>query len=274
MNVTKKKTVLDAILEQGYFSSHKEAMPWAMAGKIYVGQTRVKSLWEKVNNDDLVSIKGYSMPYVSKGGLKLEGAIKDFGISICERVCIDAGACTGGFTDCLLKHQAQLVYAIEVGFGQLHGSLRQNERVINFERTNISDEKLFELSPIPTLGSVDLSYLSLRKAIPVFKNIMRGKGELICLVKPLFEIDDTHIRRTGEIDERQYADVLRLLIQDINMQKDTVVVNVTHSHVTGNNGTYEFFIHVLFQEAMTFKLDSSIEHAVNSVLSLEKFKKI
>lgn len=140
-----------------------------------------------------MTVRGLYDRYVGKGGYKLEGAIRDFGIAVEGRVCIDAGACTGGFTDCLVKHGAALVYAVEAGFGQLAGSLSQDARVVNLERTNLGDEKLLSLNPVPTLGSVDLSYLSLVKAVPQFRAVMHDQGELMCLVKPLFE---TTIRRT------------------------------------------------------------------------------
>ena len=135
-----------------------------------------------------------------------------------RRVCIDAGACTGGFTDCFLKHGAALVYAVEVGFGQLAGSLRQDPRVVNLERTNISDDRLLSLDPTPDLASVDLSYLSLRKGVPAFSRVMHGRGELLCLVKPLFETEDMEARRTGILSPDAYLPTLRGLIRDLNAQ--------------------------------------------------------
>ena len=124
---------------------------------------------QKVPMDRPITVRGLDDRYVSKGGYKLEGAIADFGIDVHDRVCIDAGACTGGFTDCLIKHGAGRVYAVEVGFGQLADSLSQDSRVVNLAKNNLGDEKLLSLDPVPTLGSVDLSYLSLVKAVPQFR---------------------------------------------------------------------------------------------------------
>ena len=272
--MAKKITLWERLEAEGFFSEQKQALPWVMAGNVFVGQTRMKSLMARVEENLPIVIKGFDMPYVAKGGLKLEGAIRDFGINVKDRICIDAGACTGGFTDCFIKHGAARVYAVEVGFGQLAGSLRQNKSVVNLEKTNISDEALLKLSPVPDLGSVDLSYLSLRKGVPAFKAVMRGKGELLCLVKPLFETEDAEARRTGEIDAASYLKVLAALIADLNAQENTRVLQVTHSGVTGNHGTHEFFVHVAFggDEAPP-ELKSEIDLAVQRALSLHKFKK-
>jgi len=191
-----------------------------------------------------------------------------------ERVCIDAGACTGGFTDCLIKHGAKLVYAVEVGFGQLAGSLSQDERVVNLEKTNLGDEKLLSLNPVPTLGSVDLSYLSLVKAVPQYRAIMHDQGELMCLVKPLFETDDPVARRTGEIDPASYPSLLRSLCDTLDAQPNTHAAAVTHSPVTGNNGTHEFFLHVRFGTGEYPRVtDEAIHQAVKRVLALQKYHK-
>ena len=262
-------------MEEGVFASREEALPYFLSGQVFSGQERVLSLAQLVPDDKPLSVKGRELPYVAKGGLKLEGAIRDFGITVRERVCIDAGACTGGFTDCLVKHGAALVYAVEVGFGQLAGSLRQNPKVVNLEKTNISDEKLLSLTPRPNLASVDLSYLSLRKAVPAFANIMGFQGELLCLVKPLFEVEDPAARRTGILKEDAYLPLLLNLIRDIDGQPNTQVIHVTHSPVTGNNGTLEFFLHIaLGEQAVSGDLSLAAKQAVERVLLLESYKKM
>lgn len=272
--MAKKVTLWERLETEGFFAEQKQALPWVMAGNVFVGQARMKSLMTRVDEVLPITVKGFDMPYVSKGGLKLEGALRDFEIDVKNRVCIDAGACTGGFTDCFIKHGAARVYAVEVGFGQLNGSLRQNERVINLEKTNISDEKLLILNPVPDLGSVDLSYLSLRKGVPAFRTIMHGRGELLCLVKPLFETEDSEARRTGVMDAASYPEVLRALIADLNNQENTRVLKVTNSAVTGNGGTHEFFLHVVFgSDGEKANLEDEIAKAVQCALALNKFKK-
>lgn len=270
-----KKTApaIERLLSEGFFHSKEEALPYLMSGAVSVGGQPVRTGGQSVPLELPLTVRGLFDRYVSKGGYKLEGAIADFGVDVAGRVCIDAGACTGGFTDCLVKHGAAKVYAVEVGFGQLAGSLMQNPCVVNLEKTNLGDEKLLALSPMPTLGSVDLSYLSLVKAVPQFRAVMHGAGELLCLVKPLFETEDAQARRTGELGQEHYLPLLLRLMQQLNGQEGTRVLNVTHSPVTGNNGTHEFFLHVSFSPGKAPDLRLAAAEAVQRVLQLEKYRK-
>lgn len=272
---SKKIKALDLLMGRGLFTDEKEARAYLMAGEVYMGTQRVTSATQMLPADCDIHVKGLQMPYVSKGGFKLEGAIRDFGIDVRNRVCIDAGASTGGFTDCLCKHGAATVYAVDVGFGQLMGSLRQNPVVVNLEKTNISDEKLLTLDPKPTLGSVDLSYLSLRKGIPAFAEILKYEGELMCLVKPLFEVEDPEARRTGVLPDDAYETVLLDLIRDVNALPYARAVNVTHSPVTGNAGTREFFLHVVLSRnpGEIKDLTSEVRAAIDRVLQLHLYEK-
>ena len=273
----KKATVLSRLLEEGFFQHKEAALPFLMSGAVHCGGVPVRTGGQRVPLDAPLTVKGLDAKYVGKGGYKLEGALRDFAVQVQDRCCIDAGACTGGFTDCLVQHGARLVYAVEVGFGQLAGSLAQNPRVVNLERTNIGDGKLLSLSPIPTLGTVDLSYLSLVKAAPQFRALMHGEGELLCLVKPLFEVDNSLARRTGELRETDYEPLLLGLIQALGTQEDTAVLGVTHSPVTGTGGTLEFFLHLHFGEpAPAFPEKDwrqAVAQAVQRALSLPKYQK-
>lgn len=270
----KKTTAIERLINEGFFDRKEEALPYLMSGAVYCGAEQVKTGGQKVKPALPMTVKGLYDRYAGKGGYKLEGAIRDFGIDVEDRVCIDAGACTGGFTDCLAQHGARLVYAVEVGFGQLTGRLSQNERVVNMEKTNIGDEKLLTLSPLPTLGSVDLSYLSLEKAVPQFRRVMHAQGELLCLVKPLFEIENAEARRTGEIDPADYLPLLLRLIAALNAQEKTSVINVTASDLTGNNGTVEFFLHVAFnRQGEPPQLAQAAAAAVARALALPKYRK-
>ena len=270
----KNSTAMERLLKEGFFETKEAALPYLMSGAVYCGAVQVTTGGQKVPLDKPITVRGLDDRYVSKGGYKLEGAIADFGIEVKDRICIDAGACTGGFTDCLIKHGAARVYAVEVGFGQLAGSLSQDARVINLEKTNLGDEKLLALEPPPTLGSVDLSYLSLVKAVPQYRAIMKDQGELMCLVKPLFETDDPNARRTGEIDPASFPSLLRHLCDTLDQQEKTHAVSVTYSPVTGNNGTHEFFQHVRFGEGDYPQVtDEAIQQAVEHVLALQKYRK-
>ena len=150
----KKMKLADRLMELGICQTEKEAVAFIMAGEIYVNGKPAKG-GMMVKEEDAVNRKGV-LPYASKGGFKMSGALDDFGIDVKGKVCIDAGACTGGFTDCLCQRGAEKVYAVDVGFGQLMGKLRQNPHVVNLEKTNISDEKLLHLDPKPQLGTVDV----------------------------------------------------------------------------------------------------------------------
>ena len=240
----KKSSAMDRLLEEGFFDSREAALPYLMSGAVYCGAQPVSNGGQLVPLDKPMTVRGLYDRYVGKGGYKLEGAIRDFGI------------------------------AVEAGFGQLAGSLSQDARVVNLERTNLGDEKLLSLNPVPTLGSVDLSYLSLVKAVPQFRAVMHGQGELMCLVKPLFETDDPAARRTGELSPDRYAPLLRTLCTALDAQPDTHAVDVTHSPVTGNHGTHEFFLHVRFGGGSFPPVkDEAIAAAVSRALALPKYRK-
>lgn len=231
------------LVDEGWVDDRGQAERWILSGSVRAGSVPVTSAGQLVGNQEPIAVRGIHQKYASKGGLKLEGALRAFGVDVRERVCIDAGASTGGFVDCLVQHGARRVYAVDVGYGQLSGRLRQSPAVVNLERTNIGDDRLLALAPAPTLGTVDLSYLSLLGAVPHYARIMRGEGELICLVKPLFETEDAAARRTGVLPGDAFEPLLVSLERALS-RDGHAVRGVTHSPVTGNNGTVEFFLHL------------------------------
>lgn len=258
---------------QGAARDNEEAGMLIMSGSVYVKGQRAKA-GQLVDAMDAISVRGLGDRYVSKGGLKLEGALDAFGMSPAAHVCIDAGASTGGFTDCLLKHGAELVYAVDAGYGQLMGSLRQNARVINLERTNIADPSLLQLDPRPTLATCDLSYLSLRIGIPHFISILHGRGDLVCLVKPLFETSDAQARRSGQMDSAAYAPILRDLIGFVNSHEGSCVTALTHSPITGNAGSREFFLRVTLGDRPPVAIpQSDLERCVARAIQVSPYKK-
>lgn len=272
--MSKKIRLTEYLVSAGHAADLKEASARIMAGEVYVDQQPAKN-GMLILPDSNVTVKGETLPYASKGVLKLTGALEDFNIDVSGLICIDAGASTGGFTDCLRRHGASLVYAVDVGYGQLTGRLRQDKGVVNLERTNISDPQLLCLDPLPSLGTIDCSYLSLRKAIPYFTAILHGRGQLVCLVKPLFEIDDPAVRRSGIIPDEAYAPLLRDLIRDINLLPGTVCSSITFSHITGNSGTREFFLHVLLGEGLPARdITAEIDPAVEKAQLLQQYKKV
>lgn len=260
------------LVEQGIIEDEKQVAAWLMAGKVFAGTRRLKA-GDRVRSSDPVTVMGLKEKYLSKGGWKLEKALDAFHLSPKGKVCLDAGASTGGFTDCLLKHGAKTVYAVDVGFGQLHGSLRQDERVVNLEKTNLGDACLTALSPMPVLATCDLSYLSLRLAVPLYRGILHGSGDLICLVKPLFETEDTQARRTGILSDDQFAPMLASLKDALDNQPGTSVRDLTFSPVTGNQGTVEFFFHICFGQFTPVDLSEKITFSVSEALRLMPYRK-
>ncbi len=190
---------------------------------------------------------------------------------------MDCGASTGGFTDCLLTNGAQKVYAVDVGYGQLAGKLAIHPKVVNLEKTNLSDSVLCTLDPIPEIITLDLSYLSLVDALQICEDIFRGTpGTVICLVKPIYEVESSEIRQNGKInDPGILRDVLRWLCNKF-IEKNIPVCGITNSPITGNSGTLEYFIHIeLNRHCVTIidEIDKKIDDAIKRSFELVKFKK-
>ncbi|MGI6706009.1 MAG: TlyA family RNA methyltransferase [Clostridia bacterium] len=276
----KKAAIWELLVRKGFFQDRKTAESWILMGKVLADGQRIDKPGHRVPITAGLIVKGIEQRYVSKGGLKLKGALDAFDMDVAGRVAVDAGASTGGFTDCLLQRGAKKVYAVDVGFGQLAGKLRIDPRVVNMERTNISDVDPNRLDPKPSLGTVDLSYLSLKKAIPIFAAILGGMGELLCLVKPLFKVEDSEIRRSGEIKDPGIFKEIPLDLVRYTKGLGYSVAGITHSPVTGNKGTREFFMRVnldpsnpsvkaLSEDAIYHQ----IEQAVADVMKIEEFKK-
>ncbi|GHO91763.1 TlyA family rRNA (cytidine-2'-O)-methyltransferase [Reticulibacter mediterranei] len=196
----RKVPLADLLVEVGLFEHIDEAKRWIMAGKVLVNDQRFDKPSMKVRRDAKLRVLGRSR-YASRGGYKLETALEHFAIDVSGQVALDCGASTGGFTDCLLQHSAAYVYAVEVGYGQLAGSLRVHPQVKNLERTNLSDLTPAMLDPAPMLITLDLSYLSLTKALPIAAPLLAPKGLILALVKPLFEVESAEARRSGHIDD-------------------------------------------------------------------------
>ncbi|MDU5142609.1 MAG: TlyA family RNA methyltransferase [Paenibacillus dendritiformis] len=256
-----------------HVNDRAQAESLILAGSVFVNGQQAAYAGEPVKADARIAVKGSERKYAGKGGLKLEGALRHFRIDVTGRIALDAGASTGGFTDCLLQHGAAQVYAVDVGYGQLAGRLRQDRRVVCMEKLNIGQLKPTMLQPKPSLVTLDLSYLSLKQAIPIAGALMEPDGQMLCLVKPLFEINDPEIRRTGVIASPDvYREILRDLVRRVR-ELGYAPSGVTHSPVTGNRGTREFFLHLFLRGNEMKPLDEDIDQAVNAALAIEKYRK-
>lgn len=232
-----------ALIERGLAESERDARGLIMSGRVLVDDQPVDKAGASVHAPAAIRIRG-QRHYASRGGEKLEHALGCFGISPLGRVALDAGASTGGFTDCLLHHGAMRVFAVEVGFGQLLGRLRQDPRVVNLERTNLGDLKLEWLQPPPTLATLDLSYLPLAKAWRIIQPFMARHSDIVNLVKPLFEVNDATARRTGVIGgAAPYLEILERLVDDC-LAMGWSPVAISPSPIRGSSGTVEFLAHV------------------------------
>jgi 23S rRNA (cytidine1920-2'-O)/16S rRNA (cytidine1409-2'-O)-methyltransferase len=263
----KKVRLWELLVERALFDDPRTAKAWIMAGKVIVEGQRVDKAGHFVSNDASIRIKGLTK-YVGRGGLKLEGALADFGMDVSGQVALDVGAATGGFTDCLLQHEVAKVYAVDVGYGLLAGKLRADQRVVNMERTNISVLSPDQLQPRPSLATVDLSYLSLRVAIPIVACLLTDYGEMLCLVKPLFEVSDSASRGAATIDDSAvYSTILRELVDSVN-RSGLTVTGITYSHITGGKGTREFFLRTSKEQTAPKDLDPEIAAAVACAANL------
>lgn len=235
------KCQLDALLaERGIFESAQEARPWIMTGQVLVNEQLIDKPGMLVPRDAVLRVRGRRR-YVSRGGYKLEAAIEHFLVNMAGRVALDCGASTGGFTDCLLQHGARLVYAVEVGYGQLVGSLRADARVRNLERTNLSDLVSSDLEPPPSLVTLDLSYLSLTKALPIAAALVEPEGYILSLLKPLFEVESPEARRSGQVaDPALLVTALRRVLE---AGAGLVPLGAAKLALKPRHGVTEFFVY-------------------------------
>jgi len=274
----KKIFLIEKLLSERWFESEREALPWIMAGKVLVGEKRVSSGREKIPADGIIRIKEYyKKKYVNKGGLKLQGALRDFDCDVRGKVALDCGAAAGGFTDCLLRHGAKLVYAVDAGHGALAGKLLIDKNVVNMERTNISDAVLTRLEPKPEMITLDLSYLSLKTAVHPCREILGAGGAIIALIKPIVEVASPAIKRSGDINRRG---VIKDILDDLCgyfADNGFDIAGLTHSPVTGNNGALEYFVYLRFgaetSENINNTYHASIDAAIDRSFELNKFDK-
>ena len=202
------------LLERGLCNSRTRAQALIMSGSVLVDDTVCDKAGTRIDVDAHIRIKGQDLRYVSRGGLKLEHALSVFGLNVENRVAIDVGASTGGFTDCLLQHGAGQVFAVDVGYGQLAWALRDDPRVINMERTNIRDLQPSHLSVLPDLAVIDASFISLEKVLPPTLSVLKQQADIVALIKPQFEVGKGRVGKGGIVrDPQQHREVVEKIRQ-------------------------------------------------------------
>ena len=239
----RRRPLAALLVERGIFATQDEAQRWIMAGQVLVDGRRVDKPGTPVPRDAALRVRGRHR-YVSRGGYKLEAALDHFGVPVAERVALDCGAAAGGFTDCLLQRGAALVYAVEVGYGQLAGRLRLDPRVRNLERTNLGAIGPGTLDPPPVLVTLDLSYLSLRAAVPRAASLLAPlPGDVLALLKPLFEVEDPAAGRTGRVgDPALLVDALQRVLA-AGTAAGLAPLGAARLALRPRHGTGEFFVH-------------------------------
>ncbi len=239
------KERLDKLLvDRGLAASRERARALILAGQVVVGEHAVDKVGVKVDIDVPLRLKGEDLPFVSRGGLKLEHALKEFSLAVTGRTAIDVGASTGGFTDCLLQRGAAKVFAVDVGYGQLAWKLRQDPRVVSMERTNIRQLTPDQLSALPDLAVIDASFISLDKVLPPTLALLPAGGEVVALIKPQFEVGKGQVGKGGVVrDPEQHVAVVERVRAEAEALGCTTL-GVTESPLLGQKGNREFLIHL------------------------------
>ena len=265
MKIKKRLDVL--LLEQGYAETRAKAQAIIMSGLVYVNGQKADKPGVSFEESVQLEVRGAACPYVSRGGLKLEKALRDFGVKPEGFVCSDSGASTGGFTDCLLQQGAKKVFAIDVGYGQLDWKIRSDPRVVVMERTNVRYVTPEQLGEPLDLSVVDVSFISLKIVLPVIKNLLKPTGQVLCLIKPQFEAGKDKVGKKGVVREAQtHIEVLDQFVEAV-LSMGFTILGLTYSPVKGPEGNIEFLAYLTLAEMPGIVPDTAaiVEEAHNTL---------
>ena len=254
----KIKKRLDVLLtEQGYADTRSKAQAIIMAGQVYVNGQKADKPGISYEETVQLEVRGDVCPYVSRGGWKLEKALRDFGVKPDGYVCSDSGASTGGFTDCLLQQGAKKVFAIDVGYGQLDWKIRSDERVVVIERTNIRYVTPEDLGEPLDLSVIDVSFISLGIVLPTIKTLLKPTGQVLCLIKPQFEAGREKVGKKGVVrDPETHKEVLDNFVA-LADSLDFTILGLTFSPVKGPEGNIEFLGHLCMEQKEGIRPDTA-----------------
>ena len=246
----KIKKRLDVLLtEQGYADTRSKAQAIIMSGQVYVDGQKADKPGVSYEETVQLEVRGAACPYVSRGGLKLEKALRDFGVEPKGYVCSDSGASTGGFTDCLLQQGASKVFAIDVGYGQLDWKIRSDPRVVVMERTNIRYVTPEDLGELLDLSVIDVSFISLKIVLPAIKNLLKpGAGQVLCRIKPQFEAGKDKVGKKGVVREPEIHKEVMDMFVSLEKELEFTILGLTFSPVKGPEGNIEFLGHLTLAE--------------------------
>ncbi len=257
-----EKLRLDVYLTQnGFCESREKAKSLIMAGIVFVNNQKSDKAGNTVKPDDKVEVRGETLKYVSRGGLKLEKAMQTFPIDLNGCICADIGASTGGFTDCMLQNGAKKVYAIDVGYGQLAWKLRTDDRVINLERTNFRYVTAEQVPDLLDFASVDVSFISLSLILPVMYGLLKPEGCAVCLIKPQFEAGKENVGKKGVVREKSVHIAVVKKIIDLVNENNFTLLGLDFSPVKGPEGNIEYLCYISKHNTSP-KIDISPEEVV------------
>lgn len=259
-----KKTRLDvAVFEQGYAPSREKAKAIIMAGIVYVNNQKVDKAGFELKEGDVLEVRGKTLQYVSRGGLKLEKAMQEFPITLEGKVCMDVGASTGGFTDCMLRNGAVKVYSVDVGYGQLAWKLRTDERVVNLERTNFRYATREQIPDEVDFASVDVSFISLKHILPNLNTLLASDGQAVCLIKPQFEAGKEKVGKKGVVrDLNVHLEVVENVI-NLALENGFSVMGLQFSPIKGPEGNIEYLIYLNKSQEPVVSDDVNAKELVN-----------
>lgn len=271
-----EKERLDILLIQRNLAASRElAKAYIMAGNVYVDGMKEEKAGTKVPVTAQIEVKGSQMKYVSRGGYKLEKAIDEFGISLENKICLDIGASTGGFTDCMLQNGAYKVYAIDVGYGQFAWKLRNDERVVCLEKTNVRYVTQEQVPDAGEFASIDVSFISLTKVLPAVLGVLSEAGQLVCLIKPQFEAGREKVGKKGVVREvAVHREVIEKIAAYAREQR-LGILGLSFSPIKGPEGNIEYLIYLdkqqsgMTEEEVQAKIDEVVKNS-HEILSVEK----
>ncbi len=240
-----EKMRLDAAaFKRGLAPSREKAHALIMAGQVYLNGNKATKAGLSVKADDIIDIKGNPNPFVSRGGLKLQKAVEHFKIDLLDSICMDIGASTGGFCDCMLSNGAKKVYAIDVGYGQLAWKLRIDARVVNLERTNFRFVSKEQITDSIDFASVDVSFISLRLILPPLSHLLKEDGRAVCLIKPQFEAGRDKIGKKGVVrDACVHTEVIKNICASA-VENSFDVIDLDFSPIKGPEGNIEYLMYI------------------------------
>lgn len=250
------KERLDVMLvKRGLAESREKAKAIIMSGIVYVDGQKEDKAGTTFSDDVKIEVRGKTLRYVSRGGLKLEKAMEQFGIELEGKVCMDCGASTGGFTDCMLQNGAIKVYSVDVGHGQLAWKLRNDDRVVCMEKTNMRYVTEEDIEELAQFVSIDVSFISLKKILPAVRRILTNDGEVVALIKPQFEAGRENVGKKGVVRDKKVHEEVITMITQFAVEHSFQLLHLDYSPIKGPEGNIEYLLHMRKLEDGTFDKD-------------------